>query len=81
MSGNRQDAPRWRELLHLRFPNVLVEPSWALVDEDLSTSDCQLPTGKERDTAIALNCRRLCRERKGGCDDYLAVNHVRRDWT
>ena len=81
MSGNRQDAPRWRKLLHLRFPNVLVEPSWAVVDEDFSTSDRQLPTSEERDTGIASHRRRLCCEREGGCDYHLAIDHVWSDWT
>jgi len=39
MSWNRQNHPGGRKLLSLHLPKILVEPSWALVDENLSISD------------------------------------------
>ena len=81
MSGYRQDALCWRKLLHLRFPDVLVKPSWALVDKDLSASDSQLPTSQERDPGIASHRRSLRCECECGRDDHLAIDHVRGHWT
>ena len=80
VSRYRQDVLRRRKLLNLRFPDVGVKPSWAFVNEDLSMTDCKLPTGQERDPGIAPYRRSLCRKCEGGRNDHLAIDHVRGNW-